>query len=151
MKNASVFLMFTVVSSQLNQWKTNSSDVIKFSDSQDTHCSNDSTSPTWFICNSEKNCQCGNGHTDAIVCDNENLVSAVLDCHCVTYDRESGSTFVGSCFYNCENYNSEREIDFVYHQLPKKPEMLINKSVCSHFQRTGLLCGECEDLSLIHI
>ena len=36
MKNTLVFLMFTVVSSQLNQWKTNSSDVIKLSDSKDT-------------------------------------------------------------------------------------------------------------------
>ena len=125
--------MFIAVSSQLSQLNTDSSNIIKLSDSKDTHCSNDSTCPTWFICNSEKNCQCGNEHTDAIVCHNENLTSAVLDCHCVTYDRESGSTFVGSCFYNCENRRSEKEKDFVYHQLPKKPEMLINRSICSYF------------------
>ena len=35
------------------------------------------SSPTWFICNSEENCQCGNGHADGIVCDNETLTSAV--------------------------------------------------------------------------
>ena len=95
-------------------------------------------------CNSEKNCQCGNGHSDTIVCDDKTLTSAVLNCHCVTYDAESGSTFVGSCFYNCENRNSERKKDLVYHQLPKKPDMLINKSPCTHFHRTGLLCGDCE-------
>ena len=145
MKNILALLMFVEASSQLRQWKANSNFVTKLSDSKDTHCSNDSTCPTWFICNSEKNCQCGNGHTDAIVCDNENLVSSVLDCHCVTYDGESGSTFVGSCFYNCENYNSDGEKDLVYHKLPNKPEKLINRSVCQYFHRTGLLCSECED------
>ena len=76
--------MLTVVSSQSSQWKSNGSDISTLTDSKDTYCSNDSTCPTWFICNSEKNCQCGKGHNDAIVCDNENLISAVLDCHCVT-------------------------------------------------------------------
>ena len=88
---------------------------------------------------------CGNGHTDAIVCDNKSLTSAVLDCHCVTYERENSSTFVGSCFHNCENHLSKKEKDLVYHQLPIEPEMLINRSVCSYFHRTGLLCGDCED------
>ena len=130
--------MLTVVSSQSSQWKSNSRKL-------DSHCSNDSTCPTWFICNSEKNCQCGNGRNGAIVCDNESLTSAVLDCHCVTYDTETKSTFVGSCFYNCENYNSDGEKDLVYHKLPNKPEKLINRSVCQYFHRTGLLCSECED------
>ena len=143
--NKLVLLMFIVVSSQSSHRRTSSSDVIKLSDSKNRHCSNDSTCPTWFICNSDKNCQCGNGHNDVIVCDNENLISTVLDCHCMTYDEESGSTFVGSCFYNCNNYISVKDKDIVYHQLPKKPEMLINRSVCSYYHRTGLLCGDCED------
>ena len=141
LKKTLVLLLFTVVSCQSSRWN---SDVIKLSDNEYTHCSNDSMCPTWFICNSEKKCQCGNGHTDAIVCDDKSLTSAILDCHCVTYDGESQSTFVGSCFYNCENHKSERERDLVYHQLPKEREMLINRSVCSYFHRTGLLCVDCE-------
>ena len=38
-----------------------------------------------------------------VVCDNQRQTSAVLDCHCVTYDKESQSTYAGLCFYNCEN------------------------------------------------
>ena len=131
-KKMLVFLMFVAVSSQSSQRKNNNENIVthKLSYSEDTHCSNDSTCPTWFICNSEKKCQCGKGHTGAIVCNNKSLTSAVLVCHCLTYDGESGSTFVGSCFYNCENYDSEK-IDLVYHQLPKKPETLINTSICS--------------------
>ena len=135
-----VLLMFIVGSSQSSQWNGNSRSVAthELSDSKDTHCSNNSSCPTWCICKSDKNCQCGNEHNDMIICNDETLTSAVLNCHCVTYDEESGSTFVGSCFYNCVN-------EWIYSSLPKKPEMLINKSACTYFHRTGLLCGDCED------
>ena len=63
----------------------------------------------------------------------------------MTYDGESGSTFVGSCFYSCSFHKSEKDKDFLYHQLPKTPEMLINETVCSYFHRSGLLCGDCEE------
>ena len=60
----------------------------------------------------------------------------------VTYDKDTGSTFVGACFYNCvNNVNTDR----VYHILPGKPIELVNNSACSWFNRKGLLCGECED------
>ena len=52
----------------------------------------------------------------------------------MTYDSESKSTYVGSCFYNCHN---------TIH-LPKNPEDLINNSVCTSFHLTGLLCGDCK-------
>ncbi len=56
-----------------------------------SHCSNDSTCPTWFTCNPEKRCQCDNGHTTAILCDNQAQVSAILNGNCATYDSESKS------------------------------------------------------------
>ena len=109
-----------------------------------TRCSNDSTCPTWFICNAKEKCECDKTMTDAVLCDNENIMSAVLDCHCVTYDAESGSTFAGSCFYNCKDVLPTRQHDLFQH-LPSKPEMLVNFSACLDFHRTGLLCGDCEE------
>ena len=32
----------------------------------------------------------------------------------------------------------------IYHYLARNPEKLINHSACTHFHRTGLLCGDCE-------
>ena len=111
-----------------------------------SHCSNDSICPTWFICNKQNSsCQCGNDHSKAVVCDIENKKSAVLDCHCVTYDRKSGITYLGLCFYNCENDNPRGSRDFVYKELPQKPEDLLNNSACTHFHRAGLLCGDCDE------
>ena len=104
------------------------------------HCSNNSNCPTWFICNTQNRCQCGDGHNNAVVCDK--FSSAVLDCHCVTYDEAKGETFLGSCYYNCENVHNKS--DTVYKRLPHKPQSLLNKSVCSDFNRKGLLCGDCE-------
>ena len=108
--------------------------------------SNNSMCPTWFIYNSiENSCQCGKDHNRVIACNSERLVSAVLDCHCVTYDQDTECTHLGSCFYNCDHYNSfDRKRDPIYNKLPTKPELLINDSACTPFHRTGLLCGDCE-------
>ena len=102
-----------------------------------TNCSDDSMCPTWFICTSEKNCSCGNQPTDEIICDNNHHSSYVLDGYCVTYDEETKSTYVGSCFFNSQ-YNEAK-----HSCLPKNPKQLINNSVCTQFHRTGLLCGDC--------
>ena len=107
-------------------------------------CNTDGACPTWFVCNSENNCQCGDTHDNAVICD-ELKESAVLDCNCVTYDKQNQSTYAGLCFYNCQNSNLDKIIDYVYTRLPRKPEELLNKSACSHFHRTGLLCGDCEE------
>ena len=62
-------------------------------------------SPAWrkvcinmFICNycSSGNCRWRENHHDVIHCDNKS--SAVLDCHCVTYDEDTWFTFAGACF-----------------------------------------------------
>ena len=110
-----------------------------------SHCSNDSVCPTWFICNSQNSCQCGGEHNHAVVCDIANKESAILDCYCATYDGNNKATQLGLCFYNCQNTNTEKKMDYVYNKLPIKPEELLNKSVCTHFHRTGLLCGDCEE------
>ena len=130
-----VYLLLSVASCQL----TIREDNVKYSDSQ---CSNNSMCPTWFICDSNENsCQCGNDHNRVIACDSERLVSAVLDCHCVTYDQDTESTYLGSCFYSC---GLKIKKDQIYALLPTTPEILINNSVCTPFHRTGLLCGDCE-------
>ena len=103
-----------------------------------SYCSNDDECPVWFTCDLTKTCQCGDGHNYAVLCDAENLNSALLDCHCMTYMNETRATFLGSCFYNCMN-------EEIYRRLPKNPELLINESVCTQFHRTGLLCGDCEE------
>ena len=109
---------------------------------QHGHCSHDGECPTWFTCNSSSMCQCGNKQDHAIACDDKLQSSAVLDCYCVTYDNESRSTYLGLCFYNCNNH---KKIESVYQPLPTRAEMLINGSVCTAFNRAGLLCGNCQD------
>ena len=109
---------------------------------QHGHCSYDSECPTWFTCNLSSMCQCGSKQDHAIACDDKLQSSAVLDCQCVTYDNKSGSTYLGLCFYNCNNH---KKTGSVYQPLPTSAEMLINGSVCTDFNRAGLLCGNCQD------
>ena len=63
----------------------------------------------------------------------------------MTYDKQNEATYLGLCFYDCQNGNPEKTMDYVYKRLPQKPEQLLNKSACAHFHRTGLLCGDCEE------
>ena len=137
---ATIWLL--VVLSQSSQGMNHSFNITKH---RDPYSSNDSMCPTWFIYNSQNSCQCGDEHNYAVVCDRKHRESFVLDCHCVTYDRQSGSTYLGLCFYNCENNKFQERMDYVYKKLPQKPEDLLNRSVCTHFHRTGLLCGDCEE------
>ena len=136
------FLMLLAISSDGS--KRNNTDIscVRKSTGIDNHCSNDSTCPTWFTCSAKKRCECDKSHTDKIVCDNEAQISAVLNCNCVTYDKESRSTYAGACFYNCQDKNPST--DLPVRELPKNPETLVNNSACTYFHRTGLLCGDCE-------
>ena len=138
-----LIILVTVVSNLSNQWQSNCSENESSASKNTNRCSNHSTCPTWFTCDSHNKCQCGHRHDGKISCDDKRLIAAVLDCSCVTYDETSGSTFVGSCFYNCGNLKNKK--DFVYHRLPLKPEQLIDKSLCTRFNREGLLCGHCKE------
>ena len=95
-----VFLVLIVPSSLMSlEGERNSDDVV-----QHRHCTHDSECPTWFTCNSSSMCQCGDMQNHAVACDEKLLMSAVLNCYCVTYDNKSRSTFLGLCFYNCDSH-----------------------------------------------
>ena len=138
-----ILVIIIVVSNQSSQWKGDCRENELPARKNINSCSNHNKCPTWFTCDSNKTCQCGDSHDGKIACDDKRFITAVLDCNCVTYDEISGSTFVGSCFYNCGNLKKKK--DLVYHHLPMKPELLISESVCSNLHRTGLLCGDCEE------
>ena len=144
-RNASVVLLVLESVLLLIQCEKNDCHVTEFTEIKSTQCTDDSTCPTWFTCNSQKSCECENRDDGAIVCDNEKQISAVLNCYCVTYDGVSGYTFVGASFYTCYTTRAKEEIKRYYHRLPEVPEMLMNNSACTPFHRTGLLCGDCEE------
>ena len=112
-------------------------------ETNDYNCTDDHSCPTWFYCNTQTNkCQCGEGHNGMIQCDDKAGRAAVSDCHCVTYDHETNETLVGPCFYNCENTTHKSLHDEIYHSLPTSQEEL-NTFMCGRFNRTGILCGQC--------
>ena len=130
-----VIFVFIAASSQSSIQKCASKSTGRYA-----NCSSGSMCPTWYICKDQSQCKCGDSHNDAVMCDNQYLHSAVLDCNCVTYDTQNKSTFVGSCYYNCVNNKKS-----VHTWLPENPEALLNGSICAYFHRADLLCGNCED------
>ena len=97
--------------------------------------SNNGSCPPWFK-PFNGTCKCGDSIDGVVNCDESLQESAVLDCHCMTYNKTTG-TVVGACLYNCVRR------DNLYHQMPKTVEEL-NDAVCGHLNRGGQLCGECK-------
>ena len=99
------------------------------------HCSRSGDScPNWFICNDTTAgmCQCGPGYYDNIRCDENKMVSAVLNCFCVT--SSNNELHAGYCFYNCERNISNKPYYIVYHEISNRVDL--NEYMCGRF--TGL-------------
>ena len=59
------------------------------------------------------------------------------------YNKESNSTQAGLCLYNCNSDHQWTMKDTVYHLLPMNPAKDLNSAMCGRFNRTGVLCGQC--------
>ena len=92
--------------------------------------------PPWFE-PSNGTCKCGDSVDGIVKCDYTQQVSAIRNCHCMTYNEITGTVVVGHCLYNCVKRDSR------YHQMPKTLEKL-NNEMCGDFNRDGQLCGECK-------
>ena len=110
----------------------------------DNNCSERGTlCPPWFACATTGKCKCGPPiRHGGIKCSEKIMRSAVLNCHCVTYDEIEAKTFAGLCFYNCERPVLSKVLENVYHGLPENISDL-NNYMCGRFNRDGVLCGEC--------
>ena len=94
--------------------------------------------PAWFICNATENgsCLCG-PQENGVLCDQQKLVSSVVNCYCVT--RVENETYLGLCFYNCES-----PITNNIYQNEISDVASLNEFMCGRFHRTGISCGECK-------
>ena len=111
-------------------------------------CSSTTNScPTWFICNDTDSvlgkCQCGPHYHNGIRCveKNDEMISAVLSCYCVTESK--GETYLGLCFYNCERQSNDSKYPNIYHEISDKTDL--NEYMCGRFNRTGILCSKCAE------
>ena len=115
----------------------------------DSHvCSSTTNScPTWFICNDTDSelgkCQCGPHYHNGIRCveKNDEMISAVLSCYCVT--ESNSETYLGLCFYNCERHSNDNKNPNIYHDISDKTDL--NEYMCGRFNRTGISCSKCAE------
>ena len=140
-----LILFLLVLSSESNEHLINGNHAVTISKEGEIHCGNNSDCPTWFFCTPENICQCGKGHYEAVLCNVKKASAAVIDGHCVTYDSDTESTYLGFCFYNLENHKHDKMNNSIYKKLPVSPKMLVNESFCTGFHRKGILCGDCEE------
>ena len=99
--------------------------------------------PLGYYC-SNGTCQCLAAPRGIVSCSEDGLYKyAVLYCYCVTYNLEESLVQAGKCIFNCVN-NTKVNVGELYHPLPQNGAIL-DKTECSDMNRTGALCGRCQD------
>ena len=134
-------MILTVTAGTGNSFCDNNNVILSETDSQ--VCSSTTNScPTWFVCNDTElgKCQCGSRYQDAIKCveKNDEMISAVLKCYCVTESK--GETYLGLCFYNCGRHSDDNHLH-IYYEISDKTHL--NEYMCGRFNRTGISCSKC--------
>ena len=76
-----------------------------------------------------------------VKCDQGSSQTLLALAVCMTYNKEPGTTLVGSCPYNSHRTS---EIHQVYVELPKNVSEL-NAFMCGGLNRTGQLCSHCKE------
>ena len=119
-------------------------------DITDTHCQNDTYEfsideqadcPTWFVkraVNGITTCQCGHTSND-VKCNDDKKQVFLSVWTCMTYDEPHNATLLGNCPFNYHYPN----IQHLYITLPNDTSQL-NSFMCGDLNRTGLLCGQCQ-------
>ena len=95
--------------------------------------------PTWQYRNKSGVCVCGSGVHGAVECNSALAKTTVLDCHCMTYNKDH-NVVLGKCFFGCYRSNSGK--DLIRYPVPSDVSEL-NYEVCGNYSRTGQSCGNC--------
>ena len=95
------------------------------------------TCPTWLYYNNRTQlCECGY-NTSLIECDQKTETVEIWDGYCATYSGQD-QFYAGVCPLRHRKYRINR----MYSKLPTDPHLL-NRDMCSPYNREGLLCGGC--------
>ena len=119
---------------------TDSQTVWPFNEDRDTE--EYSCPQPWFYPKKTTNgsaiCECSSALGWIVKCPNETQLQ-VLDCHCMTYSKDSASYVVGLCIYACF-------LGQTYYTIPSKVNNAteLNTFLCGSYHRDGQLCGKCE-------
>ena len=100
--------------------------------------------PSWFIpvSNESNDCKCGEPihHPGRIVlCDPNTKQTLLLTGNCMDYNEEKDVVFIAGC-----PFVKRGEVDEVYVKPPQNVSEL-NQFLCGGFNRTGVLCSQCQE------
>ena len=102
--------------------------------------------PTWMHrTNGSSKCICGVDCYHRVKCDQSDNRVYILNGYRMTYDKESREEILGASPYGINSLNLENNSDvYLYHVVPMN-KSLLDKAMCSEYNRKGPLCGECKE------
>ena len=100
--------------------------------------------PSWFIpiSNSSDRCKCGEPiHRPGrvVLCDPNTNLTLVQTSYCMDYYEENDVVIVADCPF----VNKKAEVQGMYVKFPQNVSEL-NSFLCSEFNRTGVMCSQCQ-------
>ena len=100
-------------------------------------------------CNTNKSIsKCFDDFNGILQYDDSGCINSVLDCNCATYDAIENTVEIGRCFFNCQYRNVSRidDTDDTFRYTAVPPNVYEwNEVFCGKFNRSGTLCGKCQD------
>ena len=97
---------------------------------------NDTNCPLWMIPQEGGGCKCGHEIGGVVQCNQPRRQVHLLRCYCMTYENSTQKAVVGLCPYNCFGPVS---------RLMPPNHTNLNAAICGIWNRTGRLCGDCEN------
>ena len=98
---------------------------------------------TWLWRKNSSTCECGDSLSKIVLCKNDTKTIAIIQCYCMYNDQTLGYSYVGACLYGC--FRAEhRDHNFtkLYNTYSTNDSL---DSVCSRWNRSGPLCGQCKE------
>ena len=98
--------------------------------------------PLWTVYNATSGkCQCGNMLYGAVRCESVSNKVSLLQCYCMSYNRDFNTMVVGPCNVMCRRGGFDYFGSYIV--LNVSDVSLLNSEICSKYKREGQLCGRC--------
>ena len=98
--------------------------------------------PTWYWAlknNGVTRCVCNATLEHVVVCDDATQQTLILGSYCMSYDYTLNDTVIGRCPFNYHHPDTQ-----IFYVTVPNDTSEINSFMCSGLNRTGVLCGKCQ-------
>ena len=102
--------------------------------------------PPWTVYNTTSGeCQCGDHLSGVVKCDSDSKKILLLQCYCMSYNRDFNTTVVGPCNAMCRREGAVFYGPYRVLNIRDVTQLNSEFELCGEYNREGQLCGRCKN------